>query len=96
MRAAAFALLLSVSACASTTPAGAGAEQQMTQCNADKAQFAMGQPYSDALAEQARVASGSGVVRRLKPGQIVTMEFRADRLSLETDETGKVIAVRCG
>ena len=65
-------------------------------CDATKAQFAVGQAYSASLAEQARAAAGARIVRRLVPGQMVTLEFSAERLNLDTDDSGKVAAVRCG
>lgn len=70
--------------------------QEASMCDATKAQFAVGQAYSDALAEQARTAAGAKIVRRLVPGQIITMEFSGERLNLDTDSAGKVIDVRCG
>ena len=65
-------------------------------CDAAKAEFAVGQAYSDSLAEQARAAAGAKIVRRLVPGQMVTLEFSGERLNLDTDASGKVAAVRCG
>ena len=78
-----------------SAPAPAPAEET-AMCDVTKAQFAVGQAYSDALAEQARAAAGAKIVRRLVPGQMVTMEFNAERLNLDTDGSGKVAAVRCG
>ncbi|MCA3254275.1 MAG: nuclear transport factor 2 family protein [Alphaproteobacteria bacterium] len=66
------------------------------RCDAAKAQFAVGEPYSDVLLERARTAAGAGIARRLLPGQAVTMEYRGDRLSLLTDAAGKVASARCG
>jgi hypothetical protein len=66
------------------------------RCDAAKAQFAVGEPFTEALLERARAESGAGIARRLSPGQIVTMEYRADRLSLVTAADGKVSAARCG
>ncbi len=34
--------------------------------------------------------------RVIRPGEMVTMEFRADRLTIEVDEAGTITAVRCG
>jgi hypothetical protein len=91
MRAAlAAAMLLAASACAGTPPAGE------TACDASRAQTLVGQPASDALAARARRLADSSTVRFLRPGQIVTMEFRADRLNLVLDAQEKVEAIRCG
>ena len=48
------------------------------------------------LGEQARVTAGARVERALRPGQIVTMEFRSDRLSFTLDEKGRISQVNCG
>jgi len=48
------------------------------------------------LGEEARLAAGATVVRALRPGEVVTMEYRGDRLTLTLDESGKVSAVNCG
>jgi len=65
-------------------------------CNAEPVQNLVGQLYTPELGEQARVTSGARVERALRPGQIVTMEFRADRLSFTLDEKGRISAVNCG
>lgn len=71
-------------------------DPSMPQCDAAKAQFVVGQTYTDALATQAQTAAGAKIVRRLMPGQAVTMEFNDQRLNLETDASGRIIAARCG
>jgi len=65
-------------------------------CNAEPAQRLVGEVYTPELGEEARVAAGARVERALRPGQIVTMEFRADRLSFTLDEKGRISAVSCG
>ena len=65
-------------------------------CNAEPAQRLVGEVYSPELGEEARVTAGARVERALRPGQIVTMEFRADRLSFTLDEKGRISAVSCG
>lgn len=77
-------------------PVASAPSEESMMCDAAKAQFAVGQTYSDALAEQARAAAGAKIVRQLLPGQAVTMEFRADRLNLESGDGGRVVSVRCG
>ena len=65
-------------------------------CNAEAAKQFIGQVYSAELGEQARVATGARVERALRPGQIVTMEFLADRLTLTLDEGARISSVNCG
>lgn len=74
---------------------GSGKERNPT-CFLDKAQFAVGRPYSKQLAEEARQAAQARVVRKLDPGRSYTMEYLEGRLSLDLDGRGVVRAVRCG
>jgi hypothetical protein len=66
------------------------------QCNAAPAQGLVGRPSSEALAEEAMELSGARVWRWLRPGQIVTMEFRADRLNIRLDARDRVEGIACG
>ena len=104
--------LLAASACTSTPrddnasssatvapppAADAGAPAAPTQqCNADAAQSAVGHLATDDLIEKARVDAGATIARALKPGQIVTMEYRGDRLNLRVDAKNVVESVACG
>lgn len=93
------ATLVGVSAC--TSPPADGGQSPASQappgmCEAAKAQFAVGESYSDTLAERARTAAAAATVRRLVPGQVVTMEFNGTRLNLDTDSAGRVTSARCG
>ena len=65
-------------------------------CDDSQAQWAIGRKVSDADVEQARKDAGAETVRTLKPDQMVTMEFLANRLNLNLDAAGVVTAVRCG
>ena len=77
-------------------PVVADADAGADGCNAEPVQNLVGQLYTPELGEQARVAAGARVERALRPGQIVTMEFRFDRLSFTLDEKGRISAVNCG
>lgn len=66
------------------------------RCEASGADFAIGKPGSAALLEQARKASGSQMARILKPHDVVTLEYRSERLNLNVDEQGVVTRVNCG
>jgi hypothetical protein len=67
-----------------------------TACDDSQAQWAVGKKVTDADVEQARKDRGAQIARTLKPGQMVTMEFNANRLNLDLDDTGAVTAIRCG
>jgi hypothetical protein len=95
-------LFLILAGCAPATPPAEGNQMPNEQapepgsCDAAKAQSLVGKQESAGIAEQARQQSGARTVRWLRPGQIVTMEYRDDRLSLQLDAQGKIIAIRCG
>ena len=65
-------------------------------CDAAGARFAVGRPLDAQLENDARARSGAKVVRVVRPGQMVTMEFNTERLTIEVDGSGRVIRVRCG
>lgn len=65
-------------------------------CNAAPAQSFVGQNSTAKVVEAARVSAGALMVRILRPGQMVTKEFDAQRLNLEVNAAGRIIAVRCG
>ena len=65
-------------------------------CDAARAQSLVGQSAGTDIAARAQRLSGAGIVRWLQPGQIVTMEFRADRLNLVLDGQNRIEAIRCG
>ncbi|MFT3813963.1 MAG: I78 family peptidase inhibitor [Acidovorax sp.] len=66
------------------------------ECNAAPAQGAVGQNATATVTEQARKRSGALMARILRPGQVVTKEYDTQRLNLEVDATGRIVAVRCG
>ncbi|MHC6226065.1 I78 family peptidase inhibitor [Pseudomonas sp. X10] len=66
------------------------------RCQASGADFTLGKPGTAELLEQARQSSGSQTARILKPHDVVTLEYRSDRLNLNVDEQGVVTRVNCG
>ena len=78
-----------------TTPAPAPASAGGS-CNAAAVQFVVGQTFNDGLANQVRQRSGAQVVRVLRPDEVVTMEYRAERLNVQVDRHNRVLTVRCG
>ena len=65
-------------------------------CNTDAVQNLLGQAYSDGVGETARRRSGSRVIRLLKPGQVMTMEYDPTRINIILDDKGAIQALRCG
>ena len=81
---------------AAPTPTQAQAPAPEALCNAQPAQAAVGQSSTASVVESARGRSGARMVRILRPGQMVTKEFDTQRLNLEVDANGRILAVRCG
>ena len=100
LSAAAGAVLLAGCAASAPAPAPTAAPaappEPVYQCNADAARFAIGQPLTPQLEAAARVRSGSGTVRVLKPGDAATTELNGGRLNLDIDARSRVTDVRCG
>ena len=67
------------------------------QCDADAAQSYIGQDASEATVAEAKATAGAtGALRVIKPGQAVTMDFRADRLNVEVDDGNAIVRITCG
>ncbi|AOE61306.1 I78 family peptidase inhibitor [Pseudomonas corrugata] len=85
--------------CSSNTessPEPVAADTGYERCEAKGAEFAIGKKASPQLLEQARSRSGAQIARILKPNDMVTLEYRSDRLNLNTDANLVVNRVNCG
>ncbi|MDP3822983.1 MAG: I78 family peptidase inhibitor [Burkholderiales bacterium] len=93
-------LCAGLGACAQQLPPAAAAPPPPViapgQCNEAAAQFAVGKAIDAKLAEELRVRASAQRVRMVRPGQMVTMEYDAGRLTLDIDAAGRVARVRCG
>ena len=84
----------SLAACQTGTGAvNDGVAQAM--CRADAAAALVGM---DRLTDdEAMQRTGATIVRQIAPGQGVTMDYRQNRVTVETDpRTGKVVRAACG
>jgi hypothetical protein len=66
------------------------------ECDASNTGWAVGKDADATLVERIKSETGSSRARVLKPGQMVTMEFRADRVNIDVDNNNRVLKVRCG
>ncbi|RRD23098.1 hypothetical protein ECB98_17890 [Brucellaceae bacterium VT-16-1752] len=87
-------LVLAVSACQKEQVPTAP-EAQAGICKKDVAETLAGKDrLTDAAAMQ---LTGATIVRQVKPGDPVTMDFRQERITIETDATtGKISRAYCG
>lgn len=88
-------LLLALGGCAQSV-AETGAMADDPQCHADKAQSFLDKAASADLADAARKAADAQIVRWLRPGMAVTMEYRVGRLNITIDEKNIVTQISCG
>jgi hypothetical protein len=64
-------------------------------CNATTLGWTVGKVADQALVEKAHAESGAKVVRVLRPGQMVTMEYSDQRLNLRVDANNVVEGYSC-
>lgn len=93
-------LCAGLGACAQQLPLTAAAPPPPViapgQCNEAAAQFAVGKTIDAKLAEEVRVRASAQRVRMVRPGQMVTMDYDAGRLTLDLDASDRVVRARCG
>ncbi len=87
---------LALGGCPPAQPPASTPPPEAAACNADAAQGLIGRQASPELGREAQRLAGAGTWRWLRPGQIVTMEYRADRLNLKLDAQDRVEAITCG
>ncbi len=90
------AVVLSGCSTAGSTKEPVASESGHARCEASAAEFAIGKKASPELLEQARSRSGAQYARFLKPNDMITLEYRSDRLNLNTDAGLVVTRVNCG
>ena len=78
-----------------TTEPATNEDAAMT-CDAKAGQWAVGNVADEALVARVKADTGSDRVRVIKPGMMVTMDYREDRVNLDVDKDNKVLTVRCG
>jgi Peptidase inhibitor I78 family len=91
-------LLMTMTGCATVPPADAQETPVRGggQCDASKAQGLVGKARSSKLGADALRLTGAATLRWIKPGTMVTMDYREDRLNLHLDAHGQVTKVNCG
>ncbi|MGF0237213.1 I78 family peptidase inhibitor [Rhodococcus sp. IEGM1300] len=80
----------------SATDPVAATETGHSRCEAKAAEFTLGKKASPELLEQARTRAGAQNARFLLPNDMVTLEYRSDRLNLSTDANKIITRVNCG
>ena len=94
---AASVLALSLAACAPMPPRTGGPLPPTSfQCVAEPGAWAIGKEASADVVERIRVDTHSRIARVLRPGQVVPLEFSAERVNVNVNDRNAIIAVTCG
>lgn len=90
-------LTFSLAACAPMPPRNGGPlpPSAMT-CNPEPASWAVGQAPTVEVVERIRIDTHSRIARVLHPGEVITMEFSAERVNVKVNERNAIIGISCG
>jgi len=83
---------LALAGCATAPPSPAPVDQ----CHADGLGDLVGRPADGALGAEAMRRSGASRLRWIRPGDVVTMDYSAQRLNVHLDAQGRVDRFACG
>ncbi|TEA77714.1 I78 family peptidase inhibitor [Allopusillimonas ginsengisoli] len=90
------AVVVSGSLAACVAPTQSSAPTTPGVCSTERTSSIQGHHISPELEQKAEQLSGASTVRVLRPGQVITREYRADRLNLQLDSYDVVVRVHCG
>ena len=65
-------------------------------CRTEGTDQFVGQTRSDAIAAEIKRVSNAAVLRWAPPGVMLTMDYRADRVTVWLDPANKITKLRCG
>lgn len=96
--------LLALTSCVSTAPDSSSVAPSpstplvdpLKACDVSATQYAVGKPFTDALAAELKKKIGANTVRVISPGTMVTMDYRGDRLNISYDERKTITDISCG
>lgn len=66
------------------------------KCNADTSQGLIGQPWTKKMQSRLRERSHAFKVRVVRPGEMVTMDFVDNRVTVTLDERNHITKIACG
>ena len=93
-------LMLMAMGCTPLPPAGDGGEEIPVagggRCDASRVQNLVGRQATTELGTEARDRSGASRIRWIRPGDVVTMDYREDRLNIHLDAQGRIARIVCG
>ena len=93
----AVAATLALSACATQPPVLAAPYPiDGPQCDAGRAEWAIGRAATAEIVEEVRAATQSRAVRVIHPGQAVTMDYSPVRVNIHVNERYAITSITCG
>jgi len=98
-RAVVLVALMAIGACTPTgTPPSRGEQMAELPMHCGEARIAdlIGKRWGEAMRADVLKRTGARTLRVIAPGDAVTMDYRTDRLNLETDAEGRITRIRCG
>ena len=90
-------IVAALAAC--TTPMHDGGPlppEPVASCNASRGNWAIGQAPTEDVLRRLQADTGSAALRVLRPGTVVTMDYRGDRLNVDVNERNAITGLRCG
>lgn len=93
----AVAATLALGACATQPPVlSAPYPTDGAQCDAARADWAIGRAATAEVVEEVRAATQSRAVRVIHPGQVVTMDYSPVRVNIHVNERTAITRITCG
>lgn len=69
---------------------------EIDACVPDAVQEWRGRPFTAVDEKVLLQKSGAATLRLVRPGEAITMDYQTDRLTVELDEAGVILVLRCG
>ena len=66
------------------------------KCEAGQVQRFVGKMATKEIVSQIVAQSGSRIARVIRPGQMVTMDYREDRVDIRIDAKTRILNISCG
>lgn len=85
-------LATALAGCATAT----GTPSALAACDAAAVQSLVGTPATAVVDAEVKRRAGAALVRRYATGAMLTMDYRADRLNIESDAAGTIVKLSCG
>ena len=96
MRLASLLLLMPLTACTAAASEPPAAGEPTATCRGEGLSAFTGQAMTDALGKRMLAETGARDLRVVTPDMMVTMDFRADRLTVHVDAANRVLRAACG